>query len=296
MSYSGGMAFTALEGRLYSRDVDFNKFNYITSEDIRLIDSDIKSRFPEDLTGLARYNDVLVYLTNPFIYHTYPNVDLRLLYLIRAVDPNLIFLNEFYNTNIPSLDDISKAFDEERENLAMLRKSRSLSFKQKVREQIGFYNSKVLGYEQAYFNRFLKDKEFIRKANMGYFTKLMELVPKKVLFKFIDSDTERLLSDKVAWYLEQTGGCVDAYTVSFHLLCQNSMLGLKTRKEQMAFFITVVDPELKLLRIYEEESRIQEVKRRAIEELGFYDDKMIEIEKAYKKRFMPDVKLSVWSI
>ncbi len=296
MSYSEGMTFTALEGKLYSRDVDFNKFNNTTLEDIKLIDADIQSRFPLDLNGLARYNDVLVYLTNPFIYHTYPNIDLRLLYLIRAVDPNLVLLNEFYNTDMPSLNEISKALEEDKETLTVLRKRGSLLLKKTIREQLGFYNSKVLGYEQAYFNRFLKDKEFIRNANITYFIKLMDLIQGKVLFTFIDSDTEKTLSDKVAWYLEQTSGKRDAYTVSFHLLCQNSLLGLRTRREQFAFFVMVVDPELKLLRIYEEESRMPEVKRRALEELGYYSDKMIELEKAYKMRFMPDAKLSVWSI
>ena len=76
---------------------------------------------------------------------------------------------------------------------------------------------------------------------------------------------------------------------------QMQLIGLNTFAEQLAFYILVVDPNLDMLRIYEEESMIPNVEERIIEEFGYYNAELIKIEKKFHQRFCPSKKLSVWT-
>ena len=73
------------------------------------------------------------------------------------------------------------------------------------------------------------------------------------------------------------------------------MLGLRNLAEQAALFILLVDSNLDMLRIYEEESRMPNVEKRIIEEFGYYNSELLNLEKKFHKRFCPEKELSIWT-
>lgn len=283
-----------LEKRLYEKDSIFKKFQFLSEEDIEKVDKDIESRFlSKGLSGLALYNAILEYLTFSGIGAYIPDYDVRLLYLIRAVDKNLVSLSTYLNIDIPSLNgvdgensDMVKSIREH--NLALLRS--------RIRKELGFYAPKLVSYELAFFKKFICDKELMCCGNKSHFNKLMTGYLGKIDFMGISKEDEDRLRDIVTWYKGKMDGNIDANVVAFNILNQNNLLNLKNFTEQLAFFISIVDEDLRLLTIYEEESRMPEVKRRSLEEVGFYSENLINLEKAYHIRFNPDKKLSFWSI
>ncbi len=61
---------------------------------------------------------------------------------------------------------------------------------------------------------------------------------------------------------------------------------LQANDECFLFLISAFDPELKLLQISLEESKVEEIKRRFTEEFQvFYDSRLLQIEIYYNKRF-----------
>ena len=85
-------------------------------------------------------------------------------------------------------------------------------------------------------------------------------------------------------------------TCLYNIIYQPNLLNLNNLNEKIVFLISCVDPELNLLTIYEEECKNETIKNRCIEELGFYHKDLIRFENMYKNRFMPDKKISDWSL
>ena len=80
-------------------------------------------------------------------------------------------------------------------------------------------------------------------------------------------------------------------TVAFNLLKQNKLIGGNaTFKQIFLLFVLIYDPELKAYQIYLDESTKKSCKKRMKEELGFYSEELIRLEKLYHKRFTPDKK------
>lgn len=282
------------EKRLYEKDSAFNKFQFLSDEDIDKVDKDIESRFlSKGLSGLALYNAVLEYLTFSGIGAYIPDYDIRLLYLIRTVDKNLVSLSTYLNIDIPSLNGIDS---ESSDMVKSIREHNLALLRSRIRKELGFYAPKLVSYEFAFFKKFICDKELMRCGNKSHFNKLMKGYLGKMDFMSISKEDEDRLRDIVMWYKDKMAGNVDANVVAFNILNQNNLLNLKNFTEQLAFFISAVDDNLRLLTIYEEESRMPEVKRRSLEELGFYSENLIMLEKAYHERFNPDKKLSLWSV
>ena len=50
-----------------------------------------------------------------------------------------------------------------------------------------------------------------------------------------------------------------------------------------------------MLRIYEEESRMQNVEDRIKEQFGYYNTVLLSLERKFHNRFCPDKKVSVWT-
>lgn len=59
------------------------------------------------------------------------------------------------------------------------------------------------------------------------------------------------------------------------------------KEKDLAFLFLVLasDPDLKMLSIHMKYSHKDEIKKASIEELGFYDAKLVEIEKYYNKKY-----------
>ena len=79
------------------------------------------------------------------------------------------------------------------------------------------------------------------------------------------------------------------------LSAQNIHSIIKTWNERLAFLILSVDPNLDMLRIFEEDSLMTKVQERIKEEFGYYNQAMLRLERKNKERFYPELKLSPWS-
>ncbi len=87
----------------------------------------------------------------------------------------------------------------------------------------------------------------------------------------------------------------DANSLAYNIISQNHLLKLHNAEECIVFFIIAIDPELRALRIYEEESKREKMEERMIAELGFFDMNLVKAEIAYHKKFTPEMKVSEWT-
>lgn len=287
--------FSGAEKRFYERDVSFNKFVNLSEEDIARIDKDIKERFGEVKSkGLDLYGEAIIYLSNPLIHHKYPDVDSRILFLIRLVDKDLSIFREYLSYDIPSIASLQTGDFLDTEDKLRERQAKVNLMISNIRKNLGFFNTRLIGYEAAYFRKFKDNKLFSVSANKNCFDKLVRYSNVGV-FRLVDDEGYKRLSDLLAWYLEETNGNSDMFTIAFHILNQNNLFKFKNVGEQVAFLVMAGDSNLDLLRIYEEESKMSEVERRANEEFGFYDSRLLNLEKQYHHRFVPDKMVSIWS-
>ena len=74
---------------------------------------------------------------------------------------------------------------------------------------------------------------------------------------------------------------------------QKKLLGISGIAEQLVLFILLVDSDLDMLRIYEEESIMQNVAARIIEQFGYYNQELLTLERKFHRRFCPDKQISI---
>ena len=296
-------SFETIRKKLFQRDHMFTYFKNITEEDIRRIDSEIekyikrKNFSKNDIkkeSNLENYVGVLTYLTSPNIHLLLKTYDEKILFLIKYIDPNLIINNTFLQTQITPIEEIDKSETIEEQNYWIHKRHLELkTLENIIREKLDFYEPLLIRYELAYYNRFKKNKELTKNIKIDL---LKELIYPNVITSFnniSDEDYQRLINKAEIWLSNNEEK--DYKTVIFNILKQNEILKLKNIEEKIAFFILTIDPDLKLLTIFEEESRMPNVITRSKEELGFYNETLIKLEKVYQSRFLPDKKISIWS-
>lgn len=292
-----------LRTKLYQREKEFKNFENLTEEDfirienkIQLKEDVIQEKTKKPLDKLTKYMEILTYLTNPNIHLEFKTFDERILFLIMCEDPNLITFKEFLKTNLTSTQDIKKEQNPKaREELEKKRAQEILDLQTRVRNQIGFFDSKLLKFEKIYFQKFLSKQELISEVKQDNITILIALLPFINSFESISEEDFALLQKKAQLWLAETNAVNDLYTAAYSCEYQNETLGLKNLSEKLAFLILTGDPDLKCLQIYEEESRTDEVKRRCLEELNYYNENLIKLEKLYHDRFCPNKELSPWT-
>ena len=245
---------------------------------------------------LERYQSTLQYLTNPHIHLEYKTFDERLAYLIMMVDPNLVTFKEYLKLDLTSLDEISKIEDEkERIRQNLIREQTLIDYETKVRDQIGFFDLKLLKHEEAFFRRFYGEKELITEIgtnNQDKFISKAKILPN--LNSVSDERYEELVDVAQGWLSlveEKHNSKVATYSVTK----QSKLLGLNNLAEQLTLFILLVDSELDMLKIYEEESMMDNVEKRTIEQFGFFNKDLLTLEKKFHERFCPEKKLSPWT-
>lgn len=247
-------------------------------------------------TKLNYYQRILQYLTHPSIHMEIATFDERLAFLIMAVDPNLITFKEFLKINLQSIDEITlepnlkirnKLFDQRNETLN--------KYENTVREQIGFFDAKLLKYEELFFKKFYSKRELITEVKQRNEDNLMSLEKYLESFKSISDKRYDELIEKAQLWLTLVPDKYKTKIATYSVTNQKKLIGLNSLAEQFAFFILVVDPNLDMLRIYEEESMIPKMAERIIEEFGFYHPSLLSLEEKYHSRFCPNKKISIWS-
>lgn len=289
--------------KLYQKEREFKKFETLSLDDVAKVAKKLYLKqemneqsgfFRKD--KLTKYMDTLTYLTNPSIHMELKTYDERIIYLIMSVDPELEAFKEFLKTNITPTKVINAEQDpKKQQELISQRESEILEMQTRIRNKIGFYDSKLLKYEETYFKRFISSKELITKVNQDNITKLLRIIPLISSFNDISDERYQILQEKAKEWLSTTNCENDLFTAAYSCSEQKETIGLNGIIEELIFLVLIGDPELDVLRIYEEESRMDEVERRCKEAFNYYNKDLITLERLYHERFCPEKTLSPWT-
>ena len=290
--------------KFYEKGKESKRFMDLTEDDLKELKKKVEEKrqmMSDNVTFRSVhmpkfdvYQSALEYLTNPTIHLKYRTFDERVAFLIMMVDPELVLFREYLKLNVISKEEIAKVEDKkERAALLQKRNQAILNFQSTVREKLGFYDAKLIKYEEMYFNKFLGEKELI--TEVGNNNQEAIIFRAKVLSNFDSVSDERFEQLK-----DIAQGCLsiapyDTKVATYSVINQKKLLGLSGMAEQLALFILLVDSELDMLRIYEEESMMSEVEKRIVEQFGYYNPELLKLEKKFHKRFCPDKELSFWT-
>ena len=190
--------------KLYQKEREFKKFETLSLDDVAKIAKKLYSKQEMNAQSgfyrkdkLTKYMDTLTYLTNPSIHMELKTYDERIIFLIISVDPELEAFKEFLKTNITPTKVINAEQDpKKQQELISQRESEILEMQTRIRNKIGFYDSKLLKYEETYFKRFISSKELITKVNQDNITKLLRIIPLISSFNDISDERYQILQEK----------------------------------------------------------------------------------------------------
>lgn len=255
---------------------EYNKFKNISIEQLKqiitLADNFKKTSFEK--LRVRNYRKVLQYLstgygktkllsTRGYYNDTNPSYDENMAFVIAALDPTC----ELFKAYI-SCESTMKKFD--KESIA--------------RNKIGFFSKILLEAEKDYYFKYIN--KLLTNVNEDN-TKYLSLLCK--MFRSFDNLEENRLNElkdlSIIWN-KYTNDNSKFQTCIYNLLHQSDLLSTSILEEKLAFFINCVDPELKILDIYEEECTYPRIEARIKEEFGYYLKDLINLEKEYKSKFI----------
>ena len=271
---------------LNSKTTQFNNFKDIDMNQIEKIynlSNNFLNNTNEKLQS-KKYTALLKYLSTPYgknkiistreiSNNTIPTYDEYLAFIITGCDPDC----NLFKTFIGADDSLSK-----REKINLARKT------------VGFYSKRFMLAEKFYFFKYKKELLTDVKIDKSpYIT-----IARECINNFDDITLERFdnINKLASLFIYSTNEESRYTTCLYNIIYQPNLLNLNNLNEKIVFLISCVDPELNLLTIYEEECKNETIKNRCIKELGFYHKDLIRFENMYKNRFMPDKKISDWSL
>lgn len=282
---------TIIRRRFFNYRIYFNNFSDINDEKIKAIKQKVK-----ELNNIYNIDDLkktnILEAYKIILYHLLYNSNIRfddfdekVIFVILAMDEKLVILNKYLAANIISIKQIKEATNiHEEVELKFKRKAQIKKYTEDVRNSLGFFENDLLTYEYQFYKKFLVQKKFIQEVNIDYSKKLFDAIIYFKNFNSITKDEFNEVKEKALKYI-QNNKDINYTTVIYHLLYQNDILKLKDYKQQFLFLILVIDPELKLLEIYEEECTWKNIEERAKSELNFFDENIIKLEKKFKEKF-----------
>ena len=303
------LQYTSIRGRFFDRKKDSNNFKNITKEQIEQIKKDVLQRkeIYGDISKSELYYRTLAYLTSINIHTKYKTYDERLLFLIYTMDPDLkiaqiylesplITLYESKNMVIPDKEDDEEEYLEY-QSKKELHNYTLAKIKTYMHNSFGITDPDFVYFERLfYFSYVLKEQLATNiKSNQ-----VQELLDKAITVRSYDRYSNEDYNHAIELakqYIAIQPDYQNPNTVAFNLLKQNKLIGGDaTYKQIFLLFILIYDPDLKAYQIYLDESTKKKCKKRMKEELGFYSEDLIRIEKLYHKRFTPDKIISIWQI
>lgn len=298
------IAFTSLDQywtKFYLKEKDFKRFSELSEKELSSLSKKVY-KMQEKMSNnilqskLERYQKTLQYLTNPRIYMDIKTFDERIAFLIMMTDPNLIMFKEFLKIDLINSADLTKIEDEnERNNLKRIRKQTILTYESTVRNKIGFYDVKLLKYEEIFFKRYFNEKELLTEIGSNNQDNLLIKAKSLKNFNSISDKRYEELVDIAQTWLSLASKQNNLKIASYSITNQNKLLGLTNIAEQLALFILLIDSNLDMLRIHEEESMIKNTKERITEQFGYFNIELLILERKFHDRFCPDKELSIWS-
>ena len=182
------------------------------------INDNMLSRSSERFLKLDRYQKTLQYLTNPYIHLELGSFDERMAYLIMMCDPNLVTFKEFLKLDLISISEISNIENKDERNHLMLQREQTIAaYETAVRDKIGFFDTKLLKYEEMFFRNFFSEKELITEVGINSQNTLMKMAKSLRDFNSIsDERYEHLINLAQCWlsYVsEENNSKTAAYSV-----------------------------------------------------------------------------------
>lgn len=293
--------------KFYQKENQSKRFSEVTEEQLvylakkayrkqEIMEEDYTTYQRARISKLDRYQRTLLYLTNPNIHFDIKTFDERLAYLIMMTDPELVTFKEFLKINLRSIEEISQVESvKERNRLFDERNATLCAYETAVRDKIGFFDVKLLKFEEQFFKRFYNEKELITEVGQNNEDKFILLSSLIQSFDSISEERYQELVEKAQTWLSLVPQKYNSKIATYSASNQKKLIGLNTLAEQFAFYILILDPNLDMLRIYEEESMMPIVEERITEEFGFYNKALLTLERKFHDRFCPNKKLSIWS-
>lgn len=274
------MEFDLLKLKFYGYSNAFNKYKNINQEQIRKIRNEVNILLEELNTYLKIhsifekklyiYQKVLEYLSNPIISMKYPTFDERILFLILATDPNC----DTYRTYIANITKNSSS-DEKYKIINTIRK------------QLGFYDKNLLPFEKYYLLKY----NIITDIKIDYTNLIILSANTLVSFEHITDEQYKLLTEKRALWDTLAGKTLSNKTYAYNIFYSELSV-----HEKIILLIVCIDPELQLLQIYEDESRMNRLIERCQAEFGFYSKGIFRLEELYRQKFGKHIKIDTWDV
>lgn len=292
-------SYSKTRKKFFSKEVSFNNFESISDdkrEEIsKKVTSFLKAIDSDNLNGLEKYVKVLEYLSAPNIHYYLPTFDEQILFFILACDKDLFCLSSYKDSQIISIKQINEATKKEKKDLESQRSQQLHEFMRNFRDRYGFYDSKLLKYESIYFERIVKLDSLASNIKSDVTSPLLDSMRFIRSFESVsDEDFEKikLIAEE---YKKSVADPSNIHTLSYNIITRRKKVRITNLRAKLVLIIYIIDPELKILKIYEEESTIDEIKRRCIEEFGYYNMELIRLERLYHQRFCPNKIISDWS-
>jgi len=268
-----------LEEKIFRNSDSFQGFKNISESRYKYIE-ELANKFKGTVIGktkLEKYVNLVQFLTcgkgrystnatvNNLLFKSFDEV---ILFYILCCDENLVAYDNFL-------------FTEEKKDAEI-----------KTRKEIGICNDKLIRFERSLY---LSQKQSLItdvKANFGTYLKI--LIQYKHNFKTITKERYNEIKDFSKIWLSNQNTKYIYNTLVFNIFFQKELLNLKDSSEILLFVILCLDPNYKLLTIYEEESRINPLVKRIKNEIGIFDTKLLLIEQECHDTFNPNYEYSEW--
>lgn len=275
--------YSSLHLKVYSKDNFFNNFANISEERLNEINNIVeqftKIYIDQKDKPFDIYLKALRYIANDKeLNFKRINYDERILILILVVDPDLNIFKEFLNAYSAS--------------------NRKESFlpQRIITQKFGFFEPYLIKYENSYFRNFLPKPDLVSNVNIDFWDKLLKRSIFVSNFNNLSNEEIDDIFIKVEYFKSNVADPTNPNTIAFNALNAHNVLGFNKVQSMLIFFIANFDADLNILRIYEEESNIKNIKERIEQEIGFYYKDLIRLEKLYHERICPDKKVSIWSL
>ena len=254
----------------------FREFEGITEDVISVANEMSKNMcniIDQDLRNVSKLDYALCFFTminNSLKLRPY-SYDFKVLMVISALDPNLIHLEA--SRSIKDLDDRQRF----------------------IRNEVGFYEPKLLEFERSYAKLFIESKNIVLGYSLDILDDFISRFEKITTIPKVLVDMDRV--DKAIDYYISHSGSKESINNFIYVLCnQRELLGLKNSYECLVAFIRMYDPNLDYLRFFYDECTITRLQSKCIEEFGYYNALLIGLEKMYHKAFVPDMVVDDWDI
>lgn len=286
----------------YNNDGKFNNFRDISYEEMELLikqASEIKAYLePRHLAyarGYGVYMDTIKHLV-ALENNGEITCDQKMFLFINLMDPKLKIYDVYMQNPKFSKEEIDSTPDKIRQNgmyQTNYRSQRKIEYILKL--ILSCCDEKLIQYEIAYKRNVVCRNKINTEVYRDLTKEILKMAEEISNLDDITNERFQELAS-ISKGLKEDISSNPLPILTNALLYQTDLLGISTATEQVLLFLLVLDFDLHLIDIYEEESLYQEIKVRALKELGFYSKKLISIEKMIMNKFCPSKKEASWML